>query len=489
MLNRKCMKNTALLLLLLSSRGFAQSKTATDSVAASLEKLVASEQAADKAVLKQRLYSLLNGKDEDNWQLAANFFYRMKEQKVYDSIATAIRQQFPEGKLVRSEQLKAVYDATEPVEKEKQFKLWMAKFTPERFDGDRIVYDYARNAVAQAYANADSVDKAVQYANSIETPFWKGEGWAGTAAVLLKNGHRKEAASLYKKAIEQSLVYVNMPNPDNAARFAATGYGSYNIAYAQLLYADKAYDSALVYAEKAYRFKKSDNVTELYSSLLMNLNKSAEAMKLMETQVKEGKASAKMEENLKQVFVKVKGSDAGYTQYIGALHDSMAVFVKAKAAAQMMSAPAPGFSLKDLDGKEVSLASLKGKVVVLDFWATWCGPCKRSFPAMQQAVNKYKTDAGVVFLFIDTWEHVTDAKPMVSSFIKNNNYTFQVLLDVKDAVTNTNKAVESYGVKGIPAKFVIDKNGNIRFQLTGFEGSNESAVAELSAMIELARHG
>lgn len=488
MTNRRYMKNTCLLLLLLSSRGFAQNKAAADSVAGSLEKLFVSTQPADQAVLKQRLYGMLNSRQEDDWQLAANFFYRLKEQNVYDSIAGAIKQQFPEGKLVRDEKVKVVFEATDPVQKEQLFKQWIAKYAPERFGSDRIVYDYARNAVAQAYANADSVSKAMDYANSIESPFWKGEGWAGTAGVLLKNGHAKEAAILYKKAVDQSQLYVNMPDPDNAARFAATGYAGYCVAYAQLLYNAKAYDSALVYIEKAYRYKKGDNVVELYATLLMTLNRNTEAMGLMENMVKQGKASGKMEENLKQVFVKVKGSDAGYGSYINILHDSMVVNVRAKAVAQMIKKPAPGFMLKDLDGKEVSLEALKGKIVVLDFWATWCGPCKRSFPAMQQAVNKYKADANVQFLFIDTWEHVPDARPMVSSFIKNNNYTFEVLLDGKDAVTNTSKVVESYGVKGIPAKFIIDPQGNIRFQLTGFEGSNESAVAELSAMIELARH-
>jgi thiol-disulfide isomerase/thioredoxin len=244
----------------------------------------------------------------------------------------------------------------------------------------------------------------------------------------------------------------------------------------------------LAYIEPAYRLKQSDNITELYANTLAAMNRNSEALLLLEKMVKQGRASAKNEEKLKQLFVLVHGSEQSFGKYVATLHDSMAVYVKEKAVKAMISRPAPLFTLKDLKGNTVSLEALKGKVVVVDFWATWCGPCKKSFPAMQLAVNKYEQDTAVRFLFIDTWERIPDAAAAVSSFIQSNKYSFQVLLDGKDTETNTNKVVTGYGVKMIPAKFVIDPQGNIRFELTGFDGSNESAVAELSAMIDLAKH-
>lgn len=145
------------------------------------------------------------------------------------------------------------------------------------------------------------------------------------------------------------------------------------------------------------------------------------------------------------------------------------------------------FILKDLQGSTVALKDLKGKVVVLDFWATWCVPCKKSFPAMQMAVNKYKNDPEVKFLFIHTWETsktpVADAK----KYIDNSGFNFQVLMDTKDPKTQRNAAVDGYHVSSIPAKFIIDKKGNIAYRLTGFSGTNEDAVSELSAMIESAK--
>lgn len=488
-MNRHLLKSAVLLLVLLGGRAQAQQKPAGDTLRNSLQQLMASANPGDQAVLKQRLYQLLATNDEDKWTTASNFFYMLKEKEVSDSIVAADKKKFPEGKLVRNDAIQPIYDEKDPVKKEALLKEWMKRFPPEKMGDDRIMYDYARNAVAMAYADADNVAKTVEYANSIETAVWKGQGWAGSAGILAKKGHKQEAAVLYKKAIDDAYNYVIMEHPDNGAQFAAMGYSGYLTSYASLLYSDKQYDSALVYVEKAYAKKKSYEVTELYVNVLSALNKNEQAMGLLEKLVKQGLASAQAEEKLKQLYGKVHGSDAGYAEYKAGLDKEMVAFLQEKASKEMVNLPSSDFVLRDLDGKEVSLASLKGKVVILDFWATWCGPCKRSFPAMQMAVNKYKADADVQFLFIDTWEHVDDASASVSSFIKGNKYSFEVLLDPKDPKSGVCKAVSGYGVNGIPAKFVIDKQGRIRFKLTGFEGSNEGAVAELSAMIELARKG
>jgi thiol-disulfide isomerase/thioredoxin len=129
------------------------------------------------------------------------------------------------------------------------------------------------------------------------------------------------------------------------------------------------------------------------------------------------------------------------------------------------------------------LASLKGKVVVLDFWATWCGPCKASFPAMQTALNKYKDDKDVVFLFVDTWEHKEPAKMKedAAQFIKDNKYTFDVVLDDKD------KTIGDYKVDGIPTKFVLDKKGKVVYVNVGYGGNADELVEELSSKIESAK--
>jgi len=112
--------------------------------------------------------------------------------------------------------------------------------------------------------------------------------------------------------------------------------------------------------------------------------------------------------------------------------------------------------LTNSDGKKVHLSDYKGKVIVLDFWATWCGPCRASFPKMQELVKKYK-DKNVEFFFINVWEKMNpvDLKANVTDFIKENKYSFNVLYDFKDEI------VSQYKIDAIPSKIIIDKKGNI----------------------------
>ena len=151
--------------------------------------------------------------------------------------------------------------------------------------------------------------------------------------------------------------------------------------------------------------------------------------------------------------------------------------------------PAPSFTLLDLEGKAVSLDDLKGKVVVLDFWATWCAPCIKSFPAMQMAVEKYKEDPEVEFLFINTWERQENPTEFVQQFMDKRGFDFTVLMDLKDPVSKRNPVVERYGVNGIPVKFIIDPDGNIQHKITGFMGGdNQAQVKELADLIESIRN-
>jgi len=219
----------------------------------------------------------------------------------------------------------------------------------------------------------------------------------------------------------------------------------------------------------------------LYAEALAKAGDPDRAMAEIEKILATGAGPARMKDVLREAYKKSRGNEQGFAEYLAKIEKSSTEKITAELKKQMLDIPAPDFRLEDLDGKTVSLAELKGKIVVIDFWATWCAPCLASFPGMKTVVEKYARDADVRFLFIDTVERVENKKKNAADFLAKTRYPFRILLD------NDNKVIQTYRVEGIPAKFVLDRNGKIRFRKAGFEGNTEKLVDELSLMIEAIR--
>ena len=461
-----------------------------------LDTLMASKEATSKQALLKKLAELSASGNENDLRLAANYYYRLGQSKKGDSIVEQELKQFPQGFVARSKEQQKINDLKTVAEKEAAYKKWVAQFPPAKFRvgeiDDDLIYDYVRASIASGYAEEKNVKKATEYSNMLAVDFWKGNAYAGLTNAFRKNGDLVHAELYAKKAMENAYSYTDgKKGESNAAKFSASGYPGLTSTYANILFEEKKYAAALQFSEIAYKNSKqlSPSINYRYAQILMNLNRNQEAYDKLEEVVKAGKATAEMGETFKKLYVTIKGSDAGFDEYAAQIRKSFLENLDKSLTKSIISEKAPEFTLTDLDGKTVSLADLKGKVVILDFWATWCGPCKASFPAMQMAANKYASDPQVKFLFIHTWEHSATPADDARAYIKSKNYDFQVLVDGKDPETKVNKVVSSYKVNGIPAKFVIDPAGNIRFKLTGFDGSDQAAVDELSAMVEKARAG
>jgi len=112
---------------------------------------------------------------------------------------------------------------------------------------------------------------------------------------------------------------------------------------------------------------------------------------------------------------------------------------------------APDFSLKDLNGKKVELKKFRGKIVFLNFWATWCSPCKEEMPHMEALYQQFKEKNFVLLAISVDYEGI---KP-VKEFINKYQYPFPVLLDPKC------ETLDLFEVKGIPTTFLIDKKGKM----------------------------
>ena len=117
---------------------------------------------------------------------------------------------------------------------------------------------------------------------------------------------------------------------------------------------------------------------------------------------------------------------------------------------------AEDFSLTDLDGKSQSLSQYRGKIVLVNFWATWCKPCTTEMPAMQKIYDKLR-DKGFVVLAVNELED--DAK--VREHIKQYGHTFPVLMD------RDNKVANQFGVFGLPVSVFIDQEGRVQEYIKG----------------------
>jgi len=248
------------------------------------------------------------------------------------------------------------------------------------------------------------------------------------------------------------------------------------------------------YDESYQLMKGSDpEANERYVECLMKNKKYDKAIEVGSECVKNGKSNLNLLEEVKEALVGDDGSAGDYAALSSEKKKKFEALmtetkkaksdeIRKKVQENRISKSPVDFTLKDLDGKPVSLSSLKGKVVVIDFWATWCGPCRQSFPFFQKVYEKYKSNEKVVFLAIDTRERVKDYDATVAnakSFIEFNKYTFTVLID---EITGT-RVSEKYEVDGIPTKFIFDKKGNIAFKSIGFEGPEMEE--EMTQEIEL----
>lgn len=126
------------------------------------------------------------------------------------------------------------------------------------------------------------------------------------------------------------------------------------------------------------------------------------------------------------------------------------------------------FKLKDLTGKTVSLESFRGSVVFLNFWATWCPPCKAELPSMQRLYEKYK-GKGLVILGVDLQE----GENQVKDFVKKYGLTYPILLDSNGQVGQV------YGARSIPTSYIIDRKGFILARTIGGREWDKQEIFDL----------
>jgi len=125
--------------------------------------------------------------------------------------------------------------------------------------------------------------------------------------------------------------------------------------------------------------------------------------------------------------------------------------------------PAPAFTLTDLAGNSAALSQYKGQVVMVNFWATWCGPCQQEMPLLDQMYRKFKP-AGFTLIGVN----VDKDAPPVKDLLTRKPVSFPVLLDPSNTVS------KSYHVDEMPSSVIIDRQGNVRYVHRGYKPGDEN---------------
>ena len=125
--------------------------------------------------------------------------------------------------------------------------------------------------------------------------------------------------------------------------------------------------------------------------------------------------------------------------------------------------PAPNFTLNDADGNAVSLGDLKGQVVMINFWASWCGPCRQEMPLLEQIHRKYEP-LGFTLLGVNVEENSADGQ----AFLKDRPVSFPVLYDPENGISKL------YDVVAMPSTVLIDRQGNVRYLHHGYKPGYEN---------------
>lgn len=463
---------------------------------------------ADSVIPKQIEYtiSLPDVTEKELIDVARVYRDMMHDRTKADAMENLIRQRFPNGILERDKWVYRMFRESDV--RDSLWKTFVVRFPLKQFNSvnteiNQLYYNKVYRAVVYnqviKYNNYKVLDEMLEDAPlECVTEFHRhlvvnALGHDAVKPAFILPYSQKIIDRIVRYTHEQSSAESKDYSPASWEKEVMLRGRDAFAGHAALLSTLEQYKEALSYAEQVKALAGSRNAEfyGLYTRLLEKNKRHADAMMVVENGVRENKATPEMIAMLKQDYIAKHKSDKGFDTYFEGMKSTEAVAAQQEHLKNdLIKKESPSFKLEQMTGGYIDLAKQKGKIVVLDFWATWCAPCKAALPGMQMAVDKYKQDDKVAFYFIATMETTPDYRNQIKAFVQAKHYSINVLYDGKNARTGKlddtySKYAQQLHFSGIPQKMIIDRNGFVRWQSTGYMGSPSALADEISYVIEL----
>lgn len=445
-------------------------------------------------------------KEKDYNTVWETYKFQLKDNQTADSLRKVILEKYPQGNTMRFTRYTEAYQLPMGEPKFAEMERFLrdfpvADFRKDTFATQSFVYYNTYRTLGQVYFAMGKYDSVIRlipdmdfvtlneiYHFNIEKAFVVGklplEKIYPLTTPLID--------AMIKKVNDGSFMDGTRYSPRQAAAIAQAHLDARLAAHIALLNKMKKYKEAqpyLAYLSPQGKYINA-NLNEAHVNILEHTGNSKMIPAVLEQSMLTNAVTPAMLDVLKKNYTKSHKTTDSFEAYLESLKKKEDVEqTKATLRTKIVREPYTLFQLKDMQGNTVDAANFKDQIVVLDYWATWCVPCKLSFPGMQLAVDKYKNDPSVGFYFIATMEKSKTWQEDIAKYIQSSGYRFHVLFD------DTNPKTEEYdrvfksmtpviGSSAIPQKVVI-KNGYIRYMSEGYDGSPSRLMDELSYVIDI----
>lgn len=397
----------------------------------------------------------------------------MGENARIDTLKNMLLKKYPKSEVAYEYLYEDAYKTKDEVEKVKKLNQLLSF----KADGESSSQSGIHQHLFEYYAKLKNEKQALLHARGIaavENP-WLPREIKEIAATLTVNNIALDTALMYaEKALKMVENY-----PFGVIRYFPEygyipGYVSNKPALIQeqrgeilsiignIYVRQKKYDLAEERLRESLQLSKNITVYQNFAYLYEQTNRPKLAFDSYRKMLLQMPLDSVVLANFKKNYIAYKGTSEGFEKEVEAMELDWEKLNLPKLQAGKLNVDAPVFNdVYNMKGEKIDPLLLKDKIVVVDFWATWCVPCIEGFPYMQKVYEQYKGNKDVVFMIMNSGSK--NSLQDAVAWVKQNKFTFPFYY-------NDRKLAEAFGINTIPSTFLIDKTGKIQYKTVGFEG-------------------